>query len=412
MFKKLFGIIILSSSLSFGFQIDKDVMFGLKLQTLMQQDGAITNNQSSSTNFSVQNARIYFMGKLNKFISFGTNLDFSDNNLLSPDGSARAHQGMKNTYVKDAYINFRQSKALNLMAGLFMDPYSRASLTDSYYTIIPTMEGIGQINSLIMQKSLNMINGSMFINPFTPLTLGSDISNSYRDLGLSIWGANDFLKYYFTIANGRYDYFISQNHLKPNLKYGVRVEFSPSFLGFNQDPSFMDYDTYFGERKTLTLGISYQMQKIETMTNSNTSKAFDMDILYEEKFKRVIPNVQLGYANISDLPSGMNPSNYNPSFIDSNGYYAQLSAIYDKFVGIGKPSLAIRYEKDNNSLKDRVSLERYSLFFNYYIDKENAKISIGLDDVVPNAALINYTRNNNTFLKSFIDYSVYTQIMF
>ncbi|MGC8678051.1 MAG: porin, partial [Hydrogenobaculum sp.] len=112
------------ASYSFGFEIKRgqqDVIAGLKLQISAQKDGAITTTDHSSTNFSVQNARIYFMGKLNKIVEFGANFDFSDNTTIPPDGTARAHTSMHQTVVKDAYINLRFSKAFNIMTGLFMN---------------------------------------------------------------------------------------------------------------------------------------------------------------------------------------------------------------------------------------------------------------------------------------------------
>ncbi|MGC9144414.1 MAG: porin, partial [Hydrogenobaculum sp.] len=81
-FKSLKTLLLatLLASYSFGFEIkqgQQDVMAGLKLQIFAQKDGAVTTTDHSSTNFSVQNARIYFMGKLNKIVEFGANFDFS-----------------------------------------------------------------------------------------------------------------------------------------------------------------------------------------------------------------------------------------------------------------------------------------------------------------------------------------------
>lgn len=419
-FKSLKSLLLLAlvTSSSFSFEIkqgQQDVMAGLKLQIFAQKDGAVTTTDHSSTNFSVQNARIYFMGKLNKIVEFGANFDFSDNNLLSPDGTARAHTGMHQSVVKDAYINLRFSKAFNIMTGLFMDPYSRISLTDSYYTIIPTMEGVGTINSFIMNKSLK---GPMFVNPFTPLDIGSDIQNGYRDMGIAIWGSkfHSAIKYYVDIANGRYDYELSNNNItSPSLKYGFRLELSPTFLGFSNNEGYMDEDTYFGNKNILALGIAYEQDKFTNQSGSTNTKSFDTDLLIEKKFNSLVPNLQMGYSNTTDLPYGMSASQYTVKApIKATGYYMQTAILYDKYIGIGKPSLALRYETDENTNNyiNKAKIHRLSIFGIYYINGESAKISLGADFINPNSNLIYDTENGQTTLKNYWDYTLALQTMF
>lgn len=415
--KRLFLATLLASS-SFGFEIkqgQQDVMAGLKLQIFAQKDGAITTKDHSSTNFSVQNARIYLMGRLNKIVEFGANFDFSDNNLIPPDGTARAHTGMHKSVVKDAYINLRFSRAFNIMTGLFMDPYSRISLTDSYYTIIPTMEGIGTINSAIMDGYLK---GPMFVNPFTPLDIGSDIQNGYRDMGIVLWGSkfHSAIKYYVDIANGRYDYELSQNNItSPSLKYGFRIELSPTFLGFSNNEGYMDEDTYFGHKNILALGIAYEQDKFTNQSGSTNSKSFDTDLLFEKKFKSIVPNLQIGYSNTTGLPYGMKLTNYTVKApIKATGYYLQTALLYDKYVGIGKPSLAFRYETDENTnnYQNKAKINRLSIFAIYYINSESAKISLGADFINPDSNLVYDTANGQTTLKNYWDYTLALQTMF
>ena len=417
----LVGLLLSNSVFAFDVKLNNEnLMWGLKLQIFAQNDGAITNTQSNSTNFSVNNARIYFMGKLNNLIEFGTNFDFSDNDLIPPDLTARAHTGIKQSIVKDAYINFHFSKAFNIMSGLFMDPYSRINLTDGYYTIIPTMEGIGSINTLIAN---NVLKGPMFVNPFVPLSIGSDIQNGYRDMGIAIWGStfNSALKYYADIGNGRYDYELSDGNItSPHLKYGFRIELSPTFLGFSNNEGYMDEDTYFGKKNIMTLGIAYEQQQFQNSTGSDNSKSFDIDFLFEKKLRDFVPNLQLGYSNISDLPQGMSLTKYYIGAPEkATGYYMQGAILYDKYIGIGKPSFAIRYETDKNSnvyklnnLYVDAKVNRLSMFFIYYINKESAKISLGADFINPNSNLIQATKNNDTYLKNYWDYTLALQTMF
>ncbi|MGC9143220.1 porin, partial [Hydrogenobaculum sp.] len=110
---------------------------GLKLAIWAQDNGKVTTNDHSGVNFSVENARLYFSGQINPIVQFGANIDFADNNTLSPDASARTHGGMKSTIMKDAFINLKFMPQAQLMAGLFLDPWSRVALGDLYSFIVP-----------------------------------------------------------------------------------------------------------------------------------------------------------------------------------------------------------------------------------------------------------------------------------
>jgi hypothetical protein len=101
---------------------DKFVDAGLKLSIWAQDNGKVTTNDHKSVNFSVENARLYFAGQINPVVQFGANIDFSDNNVLIPDGSARSHDKMQYTIVKDAFINFKFKKLFRLPLVFFWTP--------------------------------------------------------------------------------------------------------------------------------------------------------------------------------------------------------------------------------------------------------------------------------------------------
>ena len=128
---------------------------GLELQIWAQNNGKVTDNDQSSNNFSVNNARVYFSGQINPIVQFGADLDFADNNVTNANGTARTHQGTSTSRVTDAFINFKFMPEVQLMAGLFRDPVSRLSNTDEYTYVIPTGFGMGLIRcgvkSLVMQ---------------------------------------------------------------------------------------------------------------------------------------------------------------------------------------------------------------------------------------------------------------------
>ena len=435
-------------------------------QIWTQSDGQVAQNTKSATNFSVRDARVGIEGQINKYIQFGAFFDFADNNTLGFDGSARPHQGTVQTSVlQDAYIGFTPSNALNITFGEFRDPFSRISLSGLYTLVIPSYYGygIGPIDDVI---NLNTKNPALaFINPFFPLGYGSlpgikgkpGVTSAFRDMGVSIWGnlAKGMLKYYAMVGQGKYDYQTSLSNNgnlyqtdNPNLKYSFRLVFVPTFLGFSSDPTYMMRDTYLGHKKTLQIGIGYETQKREcnglptsncpgVPASSVTSKAYDVDIFYENKFGNFVPQFQAGYIVNKDLGFGDKYGN-KP---ESDGYYLQTQWLYDRFVGIGKPALALRYESytnknlyavapngavspnpnniskaPNGSYQDG-KIDNLSVYLNYYVAGQAAKISLGADfvnpnTVVKNAECINGNSSSGGCGKNFVDYTLQLQIVY
>ena len=428
---------------------------GLKLSIFAQQNGKVTTNDHSSTNFSVQNARIYFSGQINPIVQFGANIDFADNTVLTPDGSARAHGGMQHTLVKDAFINFKFMPQAQLMAGLFLDPWSRVGLGDLYSFIVPLENynpGISEINvdgEKLLGGKHSILKNQPFINPLVPFTLGSDVGNSFRDAGIALWGdigKNAMIKYYLMAGNGRYDYeaYNPSNDKglngNSNLKYGFRIEFTPTMLGYKGTPGYVDEDTFLGKQNTLTFAFAYQQQKIECGTNSatgatnycppafggytgstsTTAKAYTFDVLWEQKFGDFVPNFQAAWLDQKDL--GYAKAGSAVAQPEVKGYYLQTQLLYDRYVGIGKPAIALRYEQDedknyyvnpNNTGFTDAKIGLFSAAFDYYISGLNASVGLEATRVVPDANLIGATANSsNDSLKSFWDYTLALRTVF
>jgi hypothetical protein len=410
---------------------------GLELQIWAQNDGKVYHGDHTSNNFSINNARVYFSGQINPIVQFGADLDFADHdyNKLAADGTARAHQGTSYTRVSDAFINFKFMPELQLMAGLFRDPVSRLSNTDEYTYVIPTGFGYGfdEVWSNITNDASGIDgsgNGTNYaldnlLNPFTPITLGDDVQNANRDAGIAIWGnvADTMLKYYLFAANGAYDYQAHMN-AKGNLKYGIRVEFTPTMLGYKNSSGFVDQDTFLGALNNLTIGLGYEQQKRDFKSDKHlsslTPKYYDVDASWEQKFGTFVPQIQLGWAEKKDLEYGVNNSK-----VKSTGYYVQLAALYDQVVGLGKPGIAFRWEhsKVENYIPNLATgtgsvngkIDRYSIFVNYYIAGEAAKLSFGADIVDPNSNLKNYyyyLTGNQYKLKDFTDWTLALQTEF
>jgi hypothetical protein len=199
-------------------------------------------------------------------------------------------------------------------------------------------------------------------------------------------------------------------------------------LGFKGETGYSLADTYLGKQNVLTLGVGYRAVKAQTtgLTHnySKTAKLWTVDMLYEQKFGDIVPNLQVGYINAKDVAYGGYTAP-NVRYGKATQIYAQAQLLYDQVVGFGKPALAIRWEQNKN--KDRFSFNtntgtptpiagepkntRVGVFVNYYIKGQDAKISFGVDTVNRNSD----SKNNDPSGfpgKNFTDYTLYLQTRF
>jgi len=335
---------------------------GLKLQIWAQRLGKTTPGGEDFTDFSINNARIYFSGQVNKFVQFGANLDFA---LYQGSSGRASHGGTRESRVNDTFINLKLMDEFQVMAGLYRLPFSRAALTDGHTYVIPTGYGYSTRG-----------------NFFTPFTIGSvpAVQNGYRDAGLTFWGniMDGLIKYQIGVFDGRWDH-VNPNGVgvKDNLAFAGRIQFTPTMLGFKGEKGFALADTYLGKQNVLSIGLGYNSQKWDNGAGrSGTAKAWTVDAMWEQKFGDIVPNLQLGYQDRKDMPAATLPGR-----VEDRDYYVQGQLLFDQVVGLGKPALAIRYEKLDDRTANNLDTDRVGVFLNYYIKGQDAKIQFGADVV-------------------------------
>ena len=148
-------------------------------------------------------------------------------------------------------------------------------------------------------------------------------------------------------------------------------------LGFKGEKGFSLADTYLGKQNVLSIGLGYNTQKWDDgQGNSATAKAWTVDAMWEQKFGDIVPNLQLGYQDRKDMPAATLPGK-----VEDRAYYVQGQLLFDQVVGLGKPALAIRYEKLDDRTAANKDTNRTGVFLNYYIKGQDAKIQLGADVV-------------------------------
>ncbi len=405
--------------------IDKDTFadIGFSTQVMGRSEGKRTDaaRDHNATNFSVNLANITASGQVNKLVYFNINAESN---------------AFRNAFVvRDAFIGMKFAEEFRVQAGAMRIPFSRIALTSSYNYLIPT-------------QALGDVFRGLPINPTDALGVLGDGS---RDAGIVVWGnvADGMLKYYFGISDGRYDgrggFFTDTtvtpnvNYTKDALAYTIRLQITPTMLGFKPETGYTLSDTYLGRQNVHNIGIGYRVVKAETtgLTNnySRDAKMLTVDMIYEQKFGDIVPNLQVGYINAKDVAYGVGTTTCTGAnkvcYGKATQIYAQGQLLYDQVVGFGKPALAIRWEQDKN--KDRFELDtsasnatprriagepkntRVGVFVNYYIKGQDAKVSFGVDTVNRNRDSkdndpITYT---STFRgRNFTDFTLYFQTRF
>jgi len=384
-----------------------DILFGAQITGTVQgkrTSGAKESTDHTATNFAAKLVSIGASGQVNKLVYFGILAESTSPGLREP------------FVVRDAFVGLKFADEFRVQAGAMRIPFSRITLTSSYNLLIPTQDDRG------------IYGEGLSIDPIDGLSVRGNAGERNRDAGIVVWGnvAEGMLKYYLGVTDGRYDRRtgLFGGNTKDNLAYTVRLQFTPTMLGFKGETGYSLADTYLGKQNVLTFGVGYRAMKAQTTgltrNYSKTAKLWTVDMLYEQKFGDIVPNLQVGYIDAKDVAYCYNPNTRVVCYGKATQIYAQGQLLYDQVVGFGKPALAIRWEQNKN--KDRFSFDtntgrtspipgepkntRVGVFVNYYIKGQDAKISFGVDTVNRNSD----SKGANG--KNFTDYTLYLQTRF
>jgi len=315
-----------------------DIGFSTIVRGIYEGKRSANPSEKSRLNFYVPLFNITAGGHVNKLVYFSMNLEGA---------------GAGNPVVRDSFIGMKFADEFRLQAGLMRAPFSRAALTGTYVQLVP-----------YTPKTSALV--------FDPTDVEAGTLRS-RDAGVVIWGnvADGMLKYYLGVTDGA----TINAATDSSLAYTVRLQFTPTMLGFKGETGYTLADTYLGKQNVLSIGFGYRV----VGQNGPDYKMWTADMLYEQKFGDIVPNLQVGYINkkIED--------------VKANQLYAQAQLLYDQMVGFGKPALAVRFEQNKNKnvstdpTEDNPKVTRLGVWAHYYIKGQAAKVSLGLNSVSLNS---------------------------
>ena len=339
-------------------KVDDDTWanFGLNMKifykNLDERSNASSGNSGDwrQNEFLVDNAKIYFAGQVNKLVQFYGEFDQEED-----------------TPLVEAGVNFAFAKEFQVLVGKIRKPFTRANISSGYALLVPTGYFFDP------QKDV-----SGLINLFT--------YDGNTDGGAMIHG--DLAGGLITYRVGAYN---NDKRLEKNkdFEWNARVEFQPLMLGFKPESAATITgkigDTYCGKKDIFTIGLGYTSLKkdVNGDDKDDTVDGWTIDATFEKKYGNLIPNLQIGYVSLSDTHA--NPVTKKKE--DSDAWYVQAQLLYDQVVGLGKPAIAIRYDSTTND--DRIGIDgnakdaklnRWGVAFNYYIQGQAARVSLGFDN--------------------------------
>jgi hypothetical protein len=352
-----------------------DIGFSTIIRGIYEGERSKSPSEKIRLNFYVPLFNITASGHVNKLVYFSMNLEGKE-----AGGSP---------VVRDSFIGMKFADEFRLQAGLMRAPFSRAALTSTYALLFPYTPKFDALR-------------------VSPTGVGTAVSP--RDAGVVVWGnvADGMLKYYLGVTDGETIGSSADN----SLAYTVRLQFTPTMLGFKGETGYTVADTYLGRQNVLSIGVGYRV----VGRNGTDTKMWTVDMLYEQKLGDIVPNLQVGYIDQKDTRGYANEK--------AKQLYVQGQLLYDQMVGFGKPALAVRFEQNKNeningagANENDPKVTRLGVWAHYYIKGQAAKVSLGVDSVSLNSEAKQRTCAPSTFAsprncKDFTDVTLQLQTQF
>ena len=315
---------------------DKSVSIGLGMRgSFSSVEDAAPDGTSRSQDFSLDSARIYLSGSLNKHIKgmLNTEKDIAGQGFQAIDGN----------------VQLAITPSVTIWAGRFLSPSDRANMAGPYYSL-----GGGYWSGIASRYGYN----------------GGYIG---RDDGVAVVGSvmDGKLAYAFGAFEGNTTFKIapvatstsSHRTGSDGLMYAGRLQMD----FWDAEPGYYGTGNYLGGKDILAIGIAGRAQKNGAYSALATGDyaSYSVDFLLEKK--------GVGPGALSIEAAGYEYDTDDVYLMEQGrAYSAGIGYIFDQKVGWGQLQPFVRYQKftpDNN-----VDIKKYDVGVNYIIDGYNAQI--------------------------------------
>ncbi|MBC7696828.1 MAG: porin [Bacteroidia bacterium] len=324
------------ATITFGEDKSISAGFGMRAGFSSVEDGA-PNGDSRSQDFSLDSARIYLSGSLNKYIK----------GMLNTEKDI-AGEGFQ---VIDANVQFEIMPELTIWAGRFLSPSDRANMAGPYYSL-----GGGYWSGIASRYGFN----------------GGYIG---RDDGVAAVGSlfDSKLAYSFGAFEGNTEFKITGPSITQGPRTGIDGLMYAGRLQYDfwdAEPGYYGTGNYLGAKDILAVGIAGRTQAngAASLTDQGRYSSYSVDFLLEKK--DVGPGAVSFEAAYYDYDT-------DDVFLSEQGkaYSAGAGYIFSNKVGWGQFQPFARYQKFNSDAALNSDTKKYDLGVNYIIEGYNAQVS-------------------------------------
>lgn len=312
---------------------------GIRTAFTAVEDGS-PSGDSYSTDFDIQNIRLYIGGQLNDTIKFTLNTD-----EIFGDGPVD---------VLDAIVQFEFSPGFNIWAGRLLTPADRIEMNGPFYGL----------------------TWNQYTQPLFPSDQGGQAGTFGRDDGVVVWGAQGKFQY----AVGLFDGLQGFGNQDDDLLFASR--FAYNFLNIEQNPGYYTSSTYYGGLgNILTAGLSFQSQSGGTgsVTESGDFSGYTLDLLSETVLGNGgVVTVEAEYKDL-DADFTIESPTTDDCFclFDGDSYFVSAAYLIPGN-GPGRFQPYFRFVENNPS--DDVSSDLIEIGANYVIDGHNIRLNLNYSD--------------------------------
>ncbi|MDL1956028.1 MAG: hypothetical protein LWW95_03100 [Candidatus Desulfofervidus auxilii] len=399
----LFIITFFGVNLTYGYriQISKDTWadFAIRGQLFyFNWDKRSDEIDYRQNYFEMTEAEFYVKGQINKLVQFFTQWEcyYKPYKL-----SGKKREDSTKAFMKETGVNLLFCSEFRIRFGRQRIPVSRYHQRSDYKKLIPTDYFYRYDIHSVFKGNVNK-----YLNT-------KETCLQIRHPGITVFGYffNGMLEYHLGLFN--------QPNNKPlgadeggfkGVRPTLRLVFTPVWLGYKPEKSIKGTrgDSYLGKKDVFNIGIGYSREEI---WDGLDNEMFAIDGFWEKRFgskNRYVPMLQFGYIYSKETHKVDGKSE------DSQFWWIAGQFLYNKFIGYGRPAIAVRFEQmnaDNAYNNEDVTYNRVSIFLNYFIKGYSAWLAVGVDQVWYTNGAKDYCLAHGK-QRNMTDFSTYFQFRF
>jgi hypothetical protein len=330
------------ATISFGEDKSISVGFGFITSYSTVEDAAADGDRSND--FSLNSARLYVSGSMNKYIKGMLNTE-------------RSGGGNGTWEVIDANVQFQLTPEVAIWAGRFLSPSDRANMAGPYYS---SGGGGGYWANISSRYGWN---GGVIGRDEGVAIVGSFLEDKLA-VSFGAFEGNNIFRFSGVGAQSQSSAAATALGAEDNLMYAGRVQLDL----WDAEPGYYGTGNYFGAKDILAIGIAGRQKADGALSTTAVGdySSYSIDFLLEKK--------NVGPGTLS-LEAAYYDYDTDKVFLAEEGdaYYVGAGYLFDTPVGWGKFMPFVRHQEfdaDNN-----IKTERTDIGVNYVIAPYNALIS-------------------------------------